>query len=42
LLKILVDRPDITVERFERVEISLDEIFVRVVGRDPGQEEVDQ
>jgi ABC-2 type transport system ATP-binding protein len=32
LLKTLVDMPDITVERFERVEVSLDEIFVRVVG----------
>ena len=34
VLKTLVDRPEITVERFERVETSLDEIFVHVVGRD--------
>jgi ABC-2 type transport system ATP-binding protein len=32
LLKTLVNMPEITVERFERVETSLDEIFVRVVG----------
>jgi ABC-2 type transport system ATP-binding protein len=31
LLKTLVDTPDITVKRFERVETSLDEIFVQVV-----------
>jgi ABC-2 type transport system ATP-binding protein len=42
LLKTLVDRPEITVERFERVETSLDEIFVRVVGRDLTNEEVSQ
>jgi ABC-2 type transport system ATP-binding protein len=42
LLKTLVDRPDLTVERFERVETSLDEIFVRVVGREVSQEEADQ
>ena len=42
LLKTLVDRPEIAVERFERVETSLDEIFVQVVGRDLTQEEVGQ
>jgi ABC-2 type transport system ATP-binding protein len=42
LLKTLVNRPEITVERFERVETSLDEIFVRVVGHDPAQEEAGQ
>jgi ABC-2 type transport system ATP-binding protein len=42
LLKTLVDRPDIAVERFERVETSLDEIFVQVVGRDVTVEEVSQ
>jgi ABC-2 type transport system ATP-binding protein len=40
LLKTLVDRPDIAVERFERVETSLDEIFIQVVGRDVTSEEV--
>lgn len=34
VLKTLVNRPEITVERFERVEVSLDEIFVRMVGTD--------
>ncbi|MGD8490263.1 MAG: ATP-binding cassette domain-containing protein [Anaerolineae bacterium] len=44
LLKTLVDRPDLTVEAFEQVETSLEEIFVQVVGRElepeemPGQE----
>ncbi len=33
LLKSLVERPDLTVERFERVHMALDEIFVKVVGR---------
>lgn len=42
VLKNLVNRPKITVERFERVETSLDEIFVRVVGRDPALEEAHQ
>jgi ABC-2 type transport system ATP-binding protein len=39
LLKTLVDRPNLTVEAFERVETSLDEIFVEVVGRElePGE-----
>ncbi len=32
ILRRLVSNPQITVERFERVEVSLDEIFVRVVG----------
>ncbi len=39
LLKTLVNTPDITVERFERVELSMDEIFVRVVGREIDAEE---
>jgi ABC-2 type transport system ATP-binding protein len=45
LLKALVERPDVTVEAFERVETSLDEIFVQVVQRElepgelPGQAE---
>lgn len=34
VLRTLVERPDLEVERFERVETSLDEIFVRVVGRE--------
>jgi ABC-2 type transport system ATP-binding protein len=32
VLKTLVDKPGVTVERFERVETSLDEIFIQVVG----------
>ncbi len=40
ILKTLVNLPTITVERFERVEPSLDEIFVQVVGRDLSAEEV--
>jgi ABC-2 type transport system ATP-binding protein len=39
VLKELVNLPEVTVERFERVHTSLDEIFVRVVGRETGQEE---
>jgi ABC-2 type transport system ATP-binding protein len=39
VLRALVNRPDITVERFERVEASLDEIFVQVVGREAVDEE---
>ncbi len=42
LLKTLVDRPNIAVERFERVETSLDEIFVQVVGRELAPEGVGQ
>ena len=39
LLEALVARSDLTVEAFERVETSLDEIFVEVVGREiePGE-----
>lgn len=33
LLKSLVNMPQVTVERFEQVQVSLDEIFVQVVGR---------
>jgi ABC-2 type transport system ATP-binding protein len=32
VLQRLVSNPDLTVERYERVEISLDDIFVQVVG----------
>lgn len=42
LLKTLVGQPEVTVERFERVETSLDEIFVQVVGRDLTAQEIDQ
>ncbi len=31
VLQVLVNMPDITVERFERVQVSLDEIFVQAV-----------
>ena len=34
ILEDLVKKPDVTVERFERVHASLDEIFVQVVGRE--------
>jgi ABC-2 type transport system ATP-binding protein len=34
ILEDLVRMPDVTVERFEKVNTSLDEIFVRVVGRE--------
>lgn len=40
LLKTLVNLPTATVERFERVEPSLDEIFVQVVGRTVSEEEL--
>jgi len=40
VLKMLVNLPAITVERFERVEPSLDEIFVKVVGRELSAEEL--
>lgn len=40
VLKTLVEMPEITVERFERVQASLDEIFVQVVGRELGAEEM--
>jgi ABC-2 type transport system ATP-binding protein len=40
LLKTLVDRPDLTVEAFEQVETSLEEIFVQVVGRELEPEEM--
>jgi ABC-2 type transport system ATP-binding protein len=42
VLQALVARPEITVERFERVETALDEIFVQVVGREIDEEEVAQ
>lgn len=34
ILEDLVKKPDVTVERFERVHASLDEIFIQVVGRE--------
>jgi ABC-2 type transport system ATP-binding protein len=40
LLKTLVNLPEVTVERFERVQVSLDEIFVQVVGRELSAEEI--
>ncbi|MBS1251665.1 MAG: putative ABC transporter ATP-binding protein YxlF [Anaerolineales bacterium] len=40
VLKTLVEMPEITVERFERVQTSLDEIFVQVVGREVSVEEL--
>lgn len=40
LLKTLVNLPTAIVERFERVEPSLDEIFVQVVGRTVSEEEL--
>jgi ABC-2 type transport system ATP-binding protein len=39
VLKTLVSQPQITVERFERVEVSLDEIFVRLVGPEETSDE---
>jgi ABC-2 type transport system ATP-binding protein len=42
LLQILVNMPEVTVERFERVQTSLEDIFVQVVGREvsgPEEEE---
>ena len=38
ILEELVRKPQVTVERFERVQASLDEIFVQVVGREMDQE----
>lgn len=40
VLQELVGRPDVTVKRFERVQMSLDEIFVQVVGRSVDPEEL--
>ncbi len=40
VLKTLVGMPEITVERFERVQTSLDEIFIQVVGREVSAEEL--
>jgi ABC-2 type transport system ATP-binding protein len=39
ILEDLVKKPDVTVERFERVRTSLDEIFVQVVGHQIDEEE---
>ena len=41
LLQTLVNMPEVSVERFERVRTSLDEIFVQVVGREVSQSEED-
>jgi len=38
VLQTLVQMPEVTVERFERVETSLNEIFVKVVGRTVSEE----
>ncbi|HSM55547.1 MAG TPA: ATP-binding cassette domain-containing protein [Candidatus Sulfomarinibacteraceae bacterium] len=38
VLQALVHDPELVVERFERVQISLDEIFIRVVGRSVEEE----
>jgi ABC-2 type transport system ATP-binding protein len=38
VLQTLVGMPDVTVKRFERVQMSLDEIFVQVVGRSAEEE----
>lgn len=38
VLAALVARPEVVVERFERVETPLDEIFVQVVGRAPAEQ----
>jgi ABC-2 type transport system ATP-binding protein len=40
VLEELVKMPDVIVERFERVQIALDEIFIRVVERDLSEEEM--
>lgn len=40
VLKELVNHPDLIVQRFERVEVSLDEIFIRVVGHGVQEGEV--
>ncbi|MEZ4864890.1 MAG: ATP-binding cassette domain-containing protein [Caldilineaceae bacterium] len=40
VLRTLVQMPNVKVDRFERVQMSLDEIFIRVVGRDVAAEEL--
>jgi len=42
VLETLVGMPEVTVERFERVRTSLDDIFVQVVGREVGSETEDE
>jgi ABC-2 type transport system ATP-binding protein len=43
LLQTLVNMPEVTVERFERVQTSLEDIFVQVVGRElSGSEEQEE
>ncbi len=39
LLQTLVNMPEVTVERFERVQASLEDIFVQVVGREVSWDE---
>jgi ABC-2 type transport system ATP-binding protein len=41
ILERLVSMPEVTVERFERVTVSLDDIFVRVVKEQAGDEAAD-
>ncbi|MDX1687364.1 MAG: ATP-binding cassette domain-containing protein [Candidatus Promineifilaceae bacterium] len=38
VLQTLVQNPDVVVQRFEQVETSLDEVFIRVVGRSVEEE----
>ena len=40
VLQVLVNNPQVTVKRFEQVEVTLDEIFVRVVGGGSSETEV--
>jgi ABC-2 type transport system ATP-binding protein len=42
LLQTLVNMPEITVERFERVQTSLEDIFVQVVGREVSEPEEEE
>ena len=42
VLQALVHEPDLVVERFEHVETSLDEIFIRVVGRSIEEEGLEE
>lgn len=42
LLQTLVTMPEVTVERFERVQTSLEDIFVQVVGREVDHGEEDE
>jgi len=42
LLQTLVNMPEVTVERFERVQTSLEDIFVQVVGREVSEPEEEE